>query len=107
MVRKVFTSLQELLDFDLCKLDPSCSNYLILEPENGLLPVANRESLFREWRVISCLDRPLRPKITLEITPEWLTIIVYDGKTQKKQDINIRAIKKDPLVLIQQIFVIG
>ena len=103
MVKKFFNSFGELLDFDF-QLEPSCSNYLILKPEDGVLPAVNKESSFKDWRVISRSDRDSHPKITMELTPEWLTIIIYDGKSKKKQDINVRIAGKSPKTLIQEIF---
>ena len=101
-MKKVFSSFSELLDFDFSQLEPCCSNYLILEPNDGILPTVKKGYYFGKWRVISRSDSDSHPTMTIEITPRWVTITIYDGKSKRKED--FECVRQTPKALIQEIF---
>ena len=77
-MEKYFNSLDGLLNFlkfDPNRLEDQKSNYLKLAPD-GVLPKVN-EPYLKKMRLME--RNPKRnSEIIMEITPEWLVVIIYD-----------------------------
>ena len=100
-MEKVFENLKELMDFDFSELTASKSNYITVLAKNGL-PKVKKSQNFTKWRVVERPKNITEPKISMELTPRWLTITIYLGKSQKSRRIDIDRFKRDPKVIIQR-----
>ena len=102
-MEKVFENLKELLAFDFSELTASKSNYITILGSNGL-PKVRKSQNFNKWRVVKRPKSIVEPKISMEVTPRWLTIIIYPEKNQKSRRIDIDRFNRDPKVILQGIF---
>lgn len=102
-MEQVFSNLQELMDFDFSELKASKSNYLSVRFVNGR-PRVKKSQRFDKWRVVSKPTDTDMPRVIMEITPRWLTITVYQGKTFKTRQASFEIIRKDPKTVIQEVF---
>lgn len=102
-MEKVFENLKELMDFDFSTLTASKSNYITILANNGL-PKVRRSQNFSKWRVITKRKGDIEPRILMELTPKWITITVHQGKALKSRIIDIPCFRKDPKIIIQEIF---
>ena len=101
---KVLNSLEELLGVKPSDLKPNVSNWILLRPENGILPLVSSEYLFNKWRVLSH-SQSAQPEILIEVTPRWVTITIHQGgkKESRREDFECRY--NDFPTLIRKIFV--
>lgn len=102
-MEKIFENLNELMAFDFSELTAGKSNYITVLASNGL-PKVRKGQNFHKWRVVERPKNLIEPRISMEITPRWLTIIVYPEKGQKSRRIDIDRFKRDPKVIIRGIF---
>jgi len=86
-MEKIFNSFQELLDFNFNELQPGKSNYLKLIPADATLPKVKKE-FEKEMRFAEKNDKA-KPQITLEISPTWLTVIIYKDSYAKKNEFEL------------------
>ena len=102
-MEQIFSNLQELMDFNFSELKASKSNYISVRFINGR-PKVKKSQHFEKWRVVSKPSDTETPRVIMEITPRWLTITVYQGKTFKTRQASFDRSKKDPKIIIQEIF---
>ena len=102
-MEKIFENLKELMAFDFSELTASKSNYITILGTNGL-PKVRKGQNFNKWRVVERPKSLSEPKISMELTPRWLTIIIYPEKNQKSRRIDIDRFKMDPKAILQDIF---
>ena len=102
-MEKIFENLKELLAFDFSELTASKSNYITILGANGL-PKVRKSQCFNKWRVVERPKSFIEPKISMELTPRWLTITIYPEKNLKSRRIDINRFKKDPKDIIKGIF---
>ena len=102
-MEQTFSNLRELMDFDFSKLTASKSNYVSVRFVNGC-PKVKKSQHFDKWRVVSKLTDTDMPRVIMEITPRWLTITVYHGKTFKTRQASFQISRKDPKAVIQEVF---
>ena len=102
-MEKIFENLKELMAFDFSNLTASKSNYITILGSNGL-PKVRKNQNFKKWRVVERPKNINEPKISMELTPRWLTITIYPEKTQKSRRIDIDCFKRDPKSILRGIF---
>jgi hypothetical protein len=102
-MEQVFSNLQELMDFDLSALKATKSNYISVRFINGR-PKVKKSQRFSRWRVVAKPSDTDIPRVIMELTPRWLTVTVYEGKTFKTRQASFEILKKDPKIVIQEIF---
>jgi hypothetical protein len=102
-MEKVFSNLRELMEFDFSELTAGRSNYITVLAGNGL-PRVRKGQNFSKWRVVERPKDLSEPKVEMEITPRWLTVTVHQGKNLNSRRIDVDRFKKDPKVIIQEIF---
>ena len=99
-MEKIFENLKELMAFDFSNLTASKSNYITVLSA----PIVRKGQNLSKWRVVERPKGIKEPKISMELTPRWLTITIYPEKTQKSRRINIDRFRKDPKDIIKGIF---
>ena len=102
-MEKIFENLKELMAFDFSNLTASKSNYITILGSNGL-PKVRKNQNFNKWRVVERPKNLVEPKISMELTPRWLTITIYPEKNQKSRRIDIDCFKRDPKSILRGIF---
>jgi len=101
---KVLHSLEELLEVKSSDFKPNVSNWLVLKPEDGILPSVRSEYHFNKWRVVSHSQSD-QPEILIEVTPRWVTMTIHQGgkKESRREDFECKF--HDFPTLISKIFV--
>jgi len=102
-MEKIFENFKELMSFDFSELTASKSNYITILGTNGL-PKVRKNQNFNKWRVVERPKNLSKPKISMELTPRWLTITIHPEKNQKSRQIDIDCFKRDPKAILQGIF---
>ena len=102
-MEQIFSNLQELMDFNFSELKASKSNYVSVRFINGR-PKVKKSQHFEKWRVVSKPSDTEMPRVIMEITPRWLTITVYEGKTFKTRQASFEISRKNPKSVIQEVF---
>lgn len=100
-MKRTFQSFEELLDFDFSLLEPQKSNYLILIPPDGALPIVNKKFHPKRWMAVTHQEESI-PKITFEITPLWVTITINESKESRKED--FETLRKNAKSIITEVF---